>query len=255
MKLLTKTWLEEHGTHLASWKQSSFRDFSNMMNEKEHLYPCVPGKKGFNSDSLRFGFADSPDSPNACKQAAEYLKQYSEISRDTGKYASLILFFNTETQERDIEHYQALFWKILNNLHTYDEKSWPEDIPLDPSQSAWEFCFHGEPYFVFCATPAHQNRKSRFFPYLLLAFQPRFVFDEINSETPQGRKLKKIIRTRLKNYDHYPIHPDLKWYGEEGNLEWKQYFLRDDHSSLSKCPFSGKNQSPSQGNDNETGGK
>ena len=247
MKLLTKTWIEEHGPHLTTWKQSAFKDFSTMMNEKEHLYPCVPGKQGFNSDSLRFGFADSPDSPHACNQAAEYLRQYSEVSRDTGKYASLVLFFNTEKQEGDIEYYQSLFWKILNNIHAHDEKSWPEHIPLDPAQSAWEFCFHGEPYFVFCATPAHLNRRSRFFPYLLLAFQPRFVFDEINSESSQGRKLKNIIRTRLKNYDHSPVHPDLKWYGEKDNLEWKQYFLKDDNTSLPKCPFSGSKQSPSIG--------
>ncbi|SFF91309.1 hypothetical protein SAMN05216353_11372 [Halobacillus alkaliphilus] len=247
MKLLTKTWIEEHISHLDSWKQNAFKDFSTMMNEKENLYPCVPGKQGFNSNSLRFGFADSPDSPHACKQASDYLRQYSKVSRVTGKYASLVLFFNTEKQEGNIEYYQALFWKILNHIHAYDEKSWPGHIPLDPVQSAWEFCFHGEPYFVFCATPAHLNRKSRFFPYLLLAFQPRFVFDEINSETSQGRKLKNIIRTRLKNYDNSPIHPDLKWYGEEGNLEWKQYFLKDDNSSLSKCPFSGNKQSPSAG--------
>lgn len=26
-------------------------------------------------------------------------------------------------------------------------------------------------------------------------------------------------------------------YGEEDNFEWRQYFLRDDDTLLSKCPF------------------
>ncbi|MGP4077988.1 YqcI/YcgG family protein [Halobacillus sp. K22] len=255
MRLLTKTWIEEHAQQLDSWEQLAYKDFSTMMKDKRHPYPCVPGKQGFITDSLRFGFADNPESSHACKQAADYLKEYGEVSRETGKYASLVLFFNTENTEWNLDYYQSLFWEILNKIHAYDEKSWPEHIPSDPDQNAWEFCFHGEPYFVFCATPAHLDRNSRYFPYLLLAFQPRFVFDEINSGTSQGRKLKSIIRARLNNYDNIPIHPDLKWYGEKDNLEWKQYFLKDDSTSLPKCPFSGLSNLSDQGNDKSAGGK
>ena len=98
----------------------------------------------------------------------------------------------------------------------------------NPAHHKWEFCFDEEPYFVFCATPAHTLRKSRHFPFLLLAFQPRWVFEEINNSTAFGHKMKKLIRKRLIEYDAIPCHPDLKWYGQEDNHEWKQYFLSDD---------------------------
>ena len=155
-------------------------------------------------------------------------------------YASLVIFFETPENmiaEYQVDDYRQLFWSILTNLTQFDEKEWPADIPTDPTHHQWEFCFDGEPYFTFCATPAHENRKSRHFPCFLLAFQPRWVFKELNDSTAFGRQLKKAIRERLNNYDSIPAHPDLKWYGGEDNYEWKQYFLSDDDISPAKCPF------------------
>ncbi|KPL59553.1 YqcI/YcgG family protein [Rossellomorea vietnamensis] len=236
--IYSKGWIDQHLGELTSWQQSAYTHFSEVMSDEEHPYPCVPGKQGFQTDTLRFGFAEDPRKDEATDMLVSLLKEYGGISRDTGKYASLVVFFQSEEIEGSVETYQHIFWDLLNRVHKLDDKPWPDGIGKDPHDHTWEFCFDGEPYFAFCATPAHIVRKSRHFPYFLLAFQPRWVFDEINSSTTFGQKLKKVIRKRLVEYDGVDPHPSLKWYGQEDNYEWKQYYLSDDDSSMSKCPFS-----------------
>lgn len=243
--LCSKSWIDQHLEELTPWQQSAFTHFRAVMCDEEHPYPCVPGKQGFLTDTLRFGFAEDPRKDEAVDKLESLLKQYGEISRETGNYASLVVFFNSgeiRGDDHSVESYQHIFWDLLNRVHELDEKPWPDDIAQDPHDHTWEFCFNGEPYFAFCATPAHHDRKSRHFPYLLLAFQPRWVFDEINSSTVFGQKLKKVIRNRLLKYDDIEPHPSLKWYGQEDNYEWKQYYLSDDDSSMSKCPFLNKHK-------------
>ncbi len=238
--LLDKEWLDEHLESLPLWKQEAYQSFSSTIADDENTYPCVPGRQGFLMNNLRFSFIGDPRDIHAAEELAHALKEYGKISRDTGKYASLVVFVETPDEmlaSYHVENYRDLFWDVLNHVTTFDQTEWPEDIPTDPSDHKWEFCFDGEPYFAFCATPAHEIRRSRYFPGMLLAFQPRWVFNEINDSTVFGRKMKKLIRKRLVEYDGIPGHPDLKWYGQTDNHEWKQYFLSDDDSSPSKCPF------------------
>jgi uncharacterized protein len=239
--LYTKSWIDHHMEEITPWQQTAFTQFSALMCDEENPFPCVPGKQGFQTDTLRFGFAEDPRKDEASEKLVYLLKQYGGISRDTGNYASLVVFFNSGEipgYDHSVESYQQIFWDLLNRVHKSDDTPWPDDIAKDPHDHTWEFCFNGEPYFAFCATPAHIVRKSRHFPYFLLAFQPRWVFDEINFSTAFGQKLKKVIRKRLVDYDEVEPHPSLKWYGQEDNYEWKQYYLSDDDSSMSKCPFS-----------------
>lgn len=238
--LFDKEWLDKQLETLPFWKQEAYRSFSSTIADDANTYPCFPARQGFLTNNLRFSFISDPREESAAKELANALKEYGAISRDTGKYASFAVFLETPNDildSYDVEDYRELFWKLLNNVTAFDQKEWPEDIPTEPSDPKWEFCFDGEPYFVFCATPAHEDRRSRNFPCLLLAFQPRWVFNDLNDTTVFGQKMKKLIRKRLVAYDGIPGHPDLKWYGQEDNHEWKQYFLSDDDSSPSKCPF------------------
>ncbi|NEW09895.1 YqcI/YcgG family protein [Paenibacillus sp. SYP-B3998] len=239
-ELKTKGWLYDHLGDLPKWQQNAFRQFRNMIADPGNTYPCVPGRQGFLSDNLRFGFAEDPRSEQAVLDVAHLLQQYGDCSRQTGKYASLVVFFKTSeelTKTFSIADYEQLFWSVLSRVSAIDQIPWPEHISTDPSHPSWEFCYDGHPYFTFCGTPAHEVRKSRQFPCFLLAFQPRWVFEEVNDSTPFGRNMKKIIRKKLVDYDGVPAHPSLKWYGQEDNQEWQQYFLRDDESVPSKCPF------------------
>ncbi|WP_281658435.1 YqcI/YcgG family protein [Halobacillus sp. Cin3] len=244
--LYTKEEIENPKTALETWQERSFTAFGDIMTSRDHAYPCVPGIQGYTNGMLRFGFLEDPRSSSASEQLGELLKSYGEVSRQTGSYTSLVVFCDTRALLKDqleIKDYENVFWSLLNQTHALDEKEWPEDISQDPEDPSWEFCFHGEPYFAFCATPAHTKRNSRCFPSLLLAFQPRWVFENINDSTTYGRRLKNVIRKRLLDYDDLPAHPALKWYGQEDNHEWEQYFLRDDDTSLPQCPFLAKTRS------------
>ncbi|UJF32605.1 YqcI/YcgG family protein [Paenibacillus hexagrammi] len=238
--LRTKDWIEEQVSTLPEWEQNAFLEFRNMIADAEHTYPCVPGRQGFLSNNLRFGFVQDPRSDEAIEQVAQLLKMYGPESRNTGKYASLVVFFQTSKElhaQYTVEDYERLFWSVLSRITEKDPKAWPEHISQDPQHHTWEFCFDGQPYFTFCSTPAHKIRKSRHFTHFLIAFQPRWVFENMNDSTPFGRNMKKLIRHKLHDYDGIPAHPSLNWYGQEDNYEWKQYFLRDDDSVPSKCPF------------------
>ncbi|MFJ7732135.1 YqcI/YcgG family protein [Lysinibacillus sp. NPDC097231] len=249
-----KTWIEEHFETLPLWKQSAYTDFAAMIADEANTFPCIPARTGFLSNHLRYSFVGDPREEQSIKTLAQCLKEYDKHSQTFGKYTTLAIFFKTPNDmlnNLDVEDYRNLFWSVLNNLTKFDDIDWPKEIPSDPAHNEWEFCFNGEPYFVSCATPAHKLRKSRNFSTLLMAFQPRWIFEEMNDSTAFGRKLKKLIRQRITEYDAIPAHPDLKWYGQEDSYEWKQYFLSDDNRSPSKCPFFRMQNSLSFPQDNE----
>ncbi|GAE28911.1 YqcI/YcgG family protein [Halalkalibacter hemicellulosilyticus] len=233
--LYTKSWLNHHLSHLNDWQRTSYLAFSQLMHEKSN-YPCIFSQIAFKNDQLRFAFINESSMKDSVNTLATILRKYGRISRQTGKYASLVVFFHVLSQP-SLKQYEQLFWTILNRLHKLDQTTWPSHIPTDPNHSKWEFCFEGETYFCLSSTPLHKKRKSRYFPSFLLSFQPRWVFAYINNSTSIGRNTKQRIRERLADYDDIAVHPALKWYGEAENKEWKQYFLDDSNTSPPSCPF------------------
>lgn len=245
-ELYSKDWLEQHLFVLNEWQQQALKEFALMINDDTNMYPCIPGRQGYTSNHLRFGFIGDPSSQGASQDLASLLTQYGQCSKETGKYASLVIFTQPPVPAIDysIEQYEQIFWAMLNKVSSHDKKEWPAEISTDPSDASWEFCFDGHAYFTFCATPAHTTRRSRHFPTFLLAFQPRWVFAEINDSTSFGRHMKKAIRSRLLEYDGVPAHPSLSWYGQQDNLEWQQYYLRDDEQVPAQCPFARTKPNP-----------
>ncbi|MDF2036217.1 YqcI/YcgG family protein [Cytobacillus oceanisediminis] len=221
---------------LEDWQQIAFDRFQTKMTDKERPFPCIPATIGFAKNQLRYGFADDPRDPASIQHTAAMLNEFSIHSRELGSYTSLIIFYNTR-DDLSVEEYEQLFWEQLTGLSELDNAEWPNEIPKDPHDPLWEFCFHGEKYFVYCATPAHKNRQSRHFDTMMLAITPRWVLQEFMKKETLASRLKNQIRKRLQRYDSIAIHPDLNSYGADDNFEWKQYFLRDDDTTISKCPF------------------
>jgi uncharacterized protein len=224
---------------LHGWEKEALEKFFAKMSDKEKPFPCIPATIGFSTNQLRYGFVGDPRKPSTIKELASLLTYYTDISRQIGNYTSMIVFYDTPKSMDDdtVEEFEQLFWKHLNGLSDLDQFDWPEDIPTDPHDPIWEFCFNGEKYFMYCATPAHQNRKSRHFDVMMLAITPRWVLQEFNKSHSFAKRIKAQVRERLAKYDTISIHPDLNTYGTEDNFEWRQYFLRDDDTSLTKCPY------------------
>lgn len=235
--------LYTHGSssrnQLLDWEKHALDSFFAKISDKEKPFPCIPATIGFSMNQLKYGFIGSPRRDTTIKELASLLTSYTEQSREFGNFTSLIIFYETpETMKNaTVEEYEQIFWEHLSGLTALDDFDWPEDIPQDPHDPIWEFCFNGEKYFMYCATPAHKNRKSRHFDVMMLAITPRWVLQEFNKSQGYAQRIKAQVRKRLANYDRISIHPDLNTYGAEDNFEWRQYFLRDDDTSLSKCPY------------------
>ncbi|TYS47718.1 YqcI/YcgG family protein [Bacillus infantis] len=222
------------------WEADALRAFQAKLGNKKDRFPCIPATQGHALQQLRYGFAGDPRDISSAGELAEMMREFTVHSRSFGSYTSLIVFFETNEQlaeQGTVEEFENHFWQQMNLLAERDREKWPAHIPEDPHDPLWEFCSHGEQYFMYCATPAHVNRQSRYFPYFMLAITPRWVLDEFNSAPERAAKVKSKIRDRLAAYDSIGAHPHLNSYGTENNYEWQQYFLRDDDSALSKCPF------------------
>ncbi|RXZ01416.1 YqcI/YcgG family protein [Fictibacillus sp. S7] len=225
---------------LASWQERAIDEFERRMRSATRPFPCIPATIGESLGQFRFGFAGNPGHTSSVEALAALLKEYTECAKDCGDYTSLIVFYETPwemAESMKVEEYEQLFWSQLAGLAERDTSEWPAHIPNDPHEHLWEFCFHEEQYFMYCGTPAHVNRHSRYFPCFILAITPRWVLEKFNSSPSRASKIKQRIRDRLKKYDSIDIHNGLKTYGNEDNYEWKQYFLRDDDTAVSKCPF------------------
>ncbi|CRK83189.1 YqcI/YcgG family protein [Neobacillus massiliamazoniensis] len=222
---------------LESWKKDALDKFEEKMTNQYRPFPCIPATIGHQLNRFRYAFISKLDSKSSVVELAEILKEYAESYRKIGAYTSLIIFYEPTQEQYSLEQYEQIFWTQLNQVCEMDVVKWPSHIPTNPHDPLWEFCFHGEQLFVYCATPSHENRLSRYFPYFLIAVTPRSVLENFYSSTSQSLKIKSKIRERLVEYDTISIHPDLNSYGQNDNFEWKQYFLHDDDTTLSKCPF------------------
>ncbi|XJZ26128.1 YqcI/YcgG family protein [Bacillota bacterium Lsc_1132] len=235
--LLTKEAIQQ--TNLDPWKKDAFEKFEAKISDKHKSFPCIPATLGLQLNHFRYGFVKNPYDASSSTELAQLLEAYSNNYREIGAYTSLIIFYESSQDllNLSVEQFEQIFWSQLSRICEMDDIKWPSHIPQDPHDPLWEFCFHGEQYFMYCATPSHKNRMSRYFPYLMLAVTPRWVLEQFNAFAPRTSKIKANIRKRLAEYDSIPIHPDLKTYGQKDNYEWKQYFLHDDDTALTECPF------------------
>ncbi len=214
-----------------TWQNIVFKEIASALNSSERAFPCSYGVSGFKSDQLRYAFI----SDQKTSELGLILSDFLANAKSYGFITSLIVFYRPGPVT-SIEAYRTRFWDILHELSLIDVEPWPQDIPHELSDSSWEFCFAGEPVFVNCNTPAHIMRQSRRSSTFTLVFQPRWIFDNILTSPEVAEKVFKTVRGRINNYDMLPAAPVLGRYGEEGVLEYEQYFLADDNEAP-KCPF------------------
>lgn len=223
---------------LPSWGSTAIEGLNATLTARDNPFPCTFAVSAVHKSTLRFGFVDDVDDARTWSALpgilTEYLRDYRQIDRET----ALIVFFGPQQTVADVDGYRRRFWEVLRFLHTRDKVAWPDEMPRDTDDPAWEFSFGGTPLFVVCNTPAHLARRSRFSPTFMISFQPRWVFEEIGVETPRGAAARRVIRKRLRAFDNREPSPVLGDYGDPANREWQQYFLPDDDDNTEQvCPF------------------
>lgn len=215
-----------------SWQRVVFSEFESTLTSKSRPFPCVFGVTGLKSGQVRYAFPD----PLTPETLAPILRDYLENARSFGKMTSLVVF-GRPGPVMGMEDYRDRFWSLLAGLETLDESPRPSEICPEMDSASWEFCFHGEPIFVVCNSPAHVLRQSRRSTSFMITLQPRWVFEGLtDSDDPAILRSLRMVRDRLEKFDAIETSPFLGAYGEPDNREFQQYFI-DDTNDAPKCPF------------------
>lgn len=229
----------EKGTPPWDWLGPAYAAFVSRLAETKPAYPCYFGVRGQLEGNNWFAAMDDrmPDEFGIERLVASLLA-FQWRAWQGPKRQSLIVFVGpprpaTLCEERD------RYWSLLSQLRTHDPQDWPEQIPRDPDDSAWQWCFAGEPWFTFLCSPAYRRRRSRNVgPCLTVVFQTRRVFDGLSGSTLAGRSAKARVRANLLAYDAVPPHRYLGDAGSSSAYKWRQYALPDEEGEgAASCPF------------------
>jgi len=224
-----------------NWYYRALADFSERLNDDG--FPCLFARKAWKAGSIRFLFCDHKKKRNYQDFHAglvEYTTFVQHTSLNDRLFAPLVVFFDNQFT-RGMPQQHPVAWDALNWIHIRDLAPWPENIPLDPDDPEWCFCFNGVPLFINISTADHKILHSRNLGHnLTLVINPRENFDSVASVyTRSGRLIREQIRSRIAVYNDGVVPIELGFYGKADNLEWKQYQLDEyDLEKPLRCPFS-----------------
>jgi FPC/CPF motif-containing protein YcgG len=225
------------------WVRSHWETFrAGLTGERNGTsFPCFFGKESVENGDPLYTAVPSMTDRDALFDLGETLLSYLGTYRQHSDRASLVVFFRPPEASLTEAQYHEHLWNILQVLHVHDPEPWPEEIPTDPDDPYWEFCFGGEPMFPTCRAPFYDERRSRYCPVgLEITFQPRALFEDLDvtADTERGQQAREIIQDRLESYDGVCPHADIGDWGVEGDREWPQYMLSADESQApEECPI------------------
>jgi hypothetical protein len=241
--LLTQSELHDRldAGDLPDWAQAHYESFrEGLLGERnDSPFPCYFGIESERNGDALYTFVESSTHPDALLAFRDTLLEYVETFPDYSDRCSLVTFWNPDPAVETEADYHERLWHVLQFLHVHDPDPWPAEIPTDPDDSRWEFCFAGEPMFPTCRAPFYDDRLSRYCPVgLEITFQPRAIFEGITADTDAGQQAREVIQERIGEYDGVCPHADIGDWGVEGDREWIQYMLSADESQApDECPM------------------
>lgn len=223
-----------------AWLLEAHRVFARRLLQTEPPYPCHFGVQGQLAGHNWFTALDGTAMGWGMSDLAGTICDFRRRAWRGPKRQSLIVFVGPPEPTPDLERDTGRFWSVLQDLSTLDEIPWPPAYTQDTRDPRWQWCFAGEPWFVFGCSPAHRRRRSRDVgPCLTLVFQVRRVFEGLSGTSEAGRAAKRMVRERLLAYDSVGVHPHLGDPTTSSVFKWRQYMLPDDAriSGEEGCPF------------------
>lgn len=232
-KLLTKAAIVSKD--VPDWFMEEYKTFTDIITRSD--FPCTFGMAGQKNNELRYSYIEHDDWAHLPETMRAFLDLFQNQERLIRH--GFFLFVEPEREEQSLEYYRSYFWKVLQYLHEHDPSLWPADIPTDPDNHLWSFCFNDEDMFAFGNAPAYKQRKTRNLGNsLIIGFQPRRIFKGLEGTTKSGQKARERVRERVELWDELPKHPNISHYGDEDHREWRQFFIGDDIERIEgKCPF------------------
>ncbi|WP_276301527.1 YqcI/YcgG family protein [Halorussus lipolyticus] len=226
---------------LPDWAIDHYESFrEGLLGERNDTpFPCYFGVEMEREGDGLYAFCESATDPDSLFALGETLLEYLDTYEDHADRAPLTVFFRPADEDLTEAEYHERLWHVLQFLHVHDPEPWPDEVPTDPDDPYWEFCFGGEPMFPTCRAPFYDDRKSRYCPVgLEITFQPRTLFEGLTADTEAGQQARDVIQGRIEEYDGVCPHADLGDWGVEGDREWKQYlFSADGEQAPDECPI------------------
>lgn len=217
---------------LPAWWTQAYDRYRATLDRPD--YPCFFGQTAERRGEMFYAFCDRAREPDAMR---ETMMRFAALGREPA-YArhSLAMFFEPDASVCSHDAFVARFWQTLAHIHRADHA--PMD-PAHPDDPLWEFSFDGRKMFVVGTSPTYRQRRSRVVADgMVLLFQPRVLFTDAATGEPIGIDVRRRIHQRMLAYDGMPVHPDIGFYGDPRNREWKQYVLPDDNAPVDgQCPF------------------
>lgn len=217
---------------LPAWWTQAYGRYRATLDHPD--YPCFFGQAAERRGEMFYAFCDRSREAEAMREATT---RFAAFGREAA-YArhSLAMFFEPDPSVSSHAAFVARFWQVLAQINRHDRT--PMD-PAHPDDPLWEFSFDGRKMFVVGTSPTYRQRRSRVVADgMVLLFQPRELFNDPATGKPIGIDVRRRIHERMLVYDGMPVHPDIGFYGDPHNREWKQYVLPDDNvRAEGKCPF------------------
>ena len=214
-----------------SWKTEAYEQYQTRLHTS--YYPCFFGQTAEARGEMLYTFVDA----HHLDDMVDSMRTFVHLIGTAGyERSSLAAFFKPDSSVHDHAAFVKRFWQILQYLHEHDRSPVTERTPDDP---LWEFSFECCEMFVVGASPTYRLRRSRNLgPGIALIFQPRTLFIDPATSQPIAPAVRQRIHKRMLAYDGMSVHPDIGFYGDSANREWKQYALPDDNEpERGTCPF------------------
>ncbi|WP_194788496.1 YqcI/YcgG family protein [Pseudomonas sp. UFMG81] len=229
---------DEHVQNKQHWTHKTLEQFKETLANPD--FPCLFGRKAVTARSCHIVFARAEQlADDIALGLAEYIATLSAIPLKQRIGNPLLVFLQTAA-DTSLQQQQAQAWDVLRQVHARDPSPWPADVPLDPHDNQWSFCFAGMPLFINMSFPAHRLMKSRNLgKHITWVINPRESFDEVASaSTESGQRIRARIRERVHHYNDGVMPNALGFFGQHDNYEWKQYQLQEPGSpGPARCPF------------------
>ncbi|MEV5837166.1 YqcI/YcgG family protein [Nocardia sp. NPDC052112] len=223
------------------WLREAQQAFGEVLLDGDADYPCHFGVRGQQDGENWFTAVESDsEGPYSVGGLAETLVAFQQQAWTGPKRQTLIAFVGPPDPAPRLATHAEQFWWLLGRLTAADSRPWPENRTQEVTDPAWQWCFAGEPWFVFGASPAYHARRSRNVgPCLALIFQVLRVFEGLDAMSVAGDRAKHKVRERLRAYDDVGPHPHLGDTLHIPDFKWRQYMLPDDQQLLEpkSCPF------------------
>lgn len=224
-----------------SWHRTVADDLADRLTPPS-AFPCTFSQNAFRRELIDFIFVERRDPAGLAALRAdlsEYLARAAAWDGQVNTARPLVIAFSRAAASADdLEGYHRIGWAVLQDWHDNDPAPWPEEVARDPHAPYWSMCFAGTQIFVNFSTPAHKQRKSRNLGrHFLFIVNPREQFDRVAGSSPEGQRVRQVIRDRAEAYDGIPHAPELGSF-QKGEIEWWQYGVTDDnHERTDRCPL------------------